>query len=116
MNRLELNAKLASRAMQDETFRQKLLNDPRAAVEEVLGKKLPANMEVKTIEESPSTLTVIVPAKPTDELSDNDLEKVAGGAHRSGSNIQTVPKGGSGGNGNGNQEPPWEWWDIEDLG
>jgi hypothetical protein len=107
MNRRELNEKLAQRAMQDEVFRQKLLKFPREAVEEVLGAKLPANAEVKAIEESGKLSYDIVLADPSSELSMEDLEQVAGGANR--------PVYNTGGKPKGDQPPPWQWWDMEDL-
>jgi len=62
-------------------YREALLKDPKAVVEGQMNGKLPAGITVKAVEETPNTIYVIVPyvAKAGDELSDNDLEAVAGG-------------------------------------
>lgn len=63
------------------TYREALLKNPKAVVEGQMGGKLPAGIDVRAVEETPNTIYVIVPyvAKAGDELSDNDLEAVAGG-------------------------------------
>jgi hypothetical protein len=63
------------------TYREALLKNPKVVVEGQMGGKLPPGINVKAVEETPNTIYVIVPyvAKAGDELSDNDLEAVAGG-------------------------------------
>ncbi|MEO8585513.1 MAG: NHLP leader peptide family RiPP precursor, partial [Acidobacteriota bacterium] len=55
--------------------------NPKAVLEGQMGGKLPAGVSVKAVEETPNTIYVVVPyvAKAGDELSDGDLEAVAGG-------------------------------------
>ena len=45
------------RGLEDEDFRQRLLEDPKAAVEQELGTRLPEGVEVRVVEETatPST-------------------------------------------------------------
>ena len=68
------------RAITDKTFRNFLLKSPNQAIQQVTGKPVPAGVKITIIEADPtSTLTFVLPAMPAEELSAEDLEKVAGG-------------------------------------
>ena len=70
MKRRELEEKLIARAWEDTAFKQELLNNPRATLEKE-GIKLPANMEVRVFEETPTTLYMIIPITPNQgEIND----------------------------------------------
>jgi hypothetical protein len=84
----DLEAHLIARAWRDEAFKQELLRDPKAALERELaqlapGATLPEHVQIRVLEETPTTRYLIMPAKPLVEsnvgLSDADLESVAGG-------------------------------------
>lgn len=83
--RRELEDAVVEKALSDDTFRASLLADPRQALEAVLaekapGAKLPQNLQVKAFQEPEDTFYVVIPhLAPATELSDRDLEKVAGG-------------------------------------
>jgi len=82
MTRRELEDTVIKLALTDQSFRGALLANPKAAVETALsgqlsGAKLPAKLEVKVIEEASNTLHIVIPA--VQELSEEDLERVAGG-------------------------------------
>jgi len=71
------------KAIVDETFRQELIKNPKTALqaalaEALLGATLPAGLEVKAFQEPANSLYLVVPAIPP-ELSDAQLEQVAGG-------------------------------------
>jgi hypothetical protein len=62
-------------------YRAALLKNPKAVLEGQMNAKLPANVTVKAVEETPTTMYVVVPyvGKTGGELSDGALEMVAGG-------------------------------------
>lgn len=80
--RRDMEAALIKRALQDEGFARELRADPKAAIEGEVG-KLPEGIEIKLVEETPNTLYLVLPARPSPgaELSDEELEQVAGGGH-----------------------------------
>jgi len=75
---------IVRRSIEDESFRQRLIEDPKAAVEQELGARLPEEVRVVAVEETPDTIYLVLPATPMAgregvELSDGELESVAGG-------------------------------------
>jgi len=82
--RAEMEHTLVQRSLEDESFRQKLVDDPRGTVEQELGTRLPEGIEVRVVQESAQSIYLVLPsASPLGgeegELSDQDLEAVAGG-------------------------------------
>lgn len=79
-----LKAIAGEKAREDDAFRAELLSNPRAAVEKLFGTELPPQITIKAVEEAPDTYIIAVPAKVLvgagGELSDRDLEAVAGGS------------------------------------
>jgi len=80
-----LLAQILQRSATDRAFRQRLVTDPNAAVEEVIGApmaSLPKRVTFKFIEKEPGYQSVIVLpdyVNPDGVLSDAELEAVAGG-------------------------------------
>lgn len=71
---------LLETAEQDPQAMQRLAGNPRAAVEEALGEKLPAQVQVHLHQRTPGRIRVLLPTSGGHgELSDTDLEVVAGG-------------------------------------
>ena len=83
----QAQGRIIGRAWEDQAFKAKLLSDPRAAIEQASGIKLPAGVSVKVLEETEDTLYFVIPSSPLSavgynaegELSDEALAKVAGG-------------------------------------
>ncbi len=72
--------KVMKRAWADPAFKQQLLADPKTAIQEATGTDLPAGLAVHVFENTPTVQHMILPPNPADsELSDSDLEAVAGG-------------------------------------
>ena len=81
--RRDFELQLIEKAWKEDAFRQALRSDPQGAVERALGGKLPAGVQVKVVEESADTFYLVLPASPdaapSSELSDQELDRVAGG-------------------------------------
>ena len=81
--RAERVRRLIDRSMEDEEFRQRLLDDPKGTLEQELGMSLPEGLEVRAVQESAQSIYMVLPlASPLGEgveLSDRELEEVAGG-------------------------------------
>lgn len=80
-SRQELESQLIAKAWQDETFKQELITNPKAVFAKEMGQTLPENIEIRVLEETPTTFYIVVPKNPevSEELSDEALEAVAGG-------------------------------------
>ena len=73
-------AQVSLKASRNAGFRKLALSNPSAAVREVVGKDIPTGFKLKLIEGDPQAdMTVVLPALKVSEVSDADLEKVAGG-------------------------------------
>ena len=80
MSRGEIQDLIAKFASENPKYRQKLMKDPKGTLEAQLNTSLPGAVKVKAAVETASTAYVIVPHVPSEgELSDADVEAVAGG-------------------------------------
>lgn len=71
---------IVKRATTDAEFRQLFLSNPAAAVKEATGRELPEGFSLRVVENKGADLTVVLPDAPiSSELSDSELEAVAGG-------------------------------------
>ena len=73
----EVRARILSRADEDGDFRARLVADPKAAVADEIGMTVPEGFNVVVHEDSASTAHLVLPPSP--ELTEADLELVAGG-------------------------------------
>ena len=88
---VQLAGKVFKKAGADPAFRALAMRDGTAAVEQVLGSKLPDGMKIRFVENEGAWLTLgMPPARTSDELSDRELEAVAGGK----SGTETISTGG----------------------
>ena len=94
-DRTALEQRIVQRSLDDDAFRQQLLADPRAAVEQELGTQLPSGIRVQVVEESADTVFLVIPLSSQaggdeGELSDSELASVAGGwDHQLGTSYNT---------------------------
>ncbi|WP_407899928.1 NHLP leader peptide family RiPP precursor, partial [Scytonema sp. NUACC26] len=80
----EFELELIAKSWKDQAFKQELLNNPKAVYARELQQELPQGLEIRVLEETPSTLYLVIPRNPmnaqvTEDLSEEALESVAGG-------------------------------------
>ena len=73
----ELKTKILSKAAEDGDFRTQLLADPKTAISAETGMTIPEGFDVAVHEDSATTAHLVLPPSP--ELTEVDLEMVAGG-------------------------------------
>ena len=69
---------VVAKAWADEEFKQRLLADP-AAVLQAEGITVPPGVELRAVENTDKVMYLMLPPKPSAELSDEQLDQVAGG-------------------------------------
>lgn len=81
LTRDEIEEIVIDNAKKHPEYKSALLSNPKKVIETQLNNKLPENLNVKAVEESADTIYIRLPyvVKAGDELSDADLEQVAGG-------------------------------------
>jgi hypothetical protein len=72
---------IVKRAQTDSEFRQLCLDNPNFAAQEAIGKEIPTGYVLKFVDNKRADLTVVLPdiIKESAELSDTELDQVAGG-------------------------------------
>ncbi len=77
----EVAGTICQKAVLDPEFRKIALSDPAAAIKAVSDKDIPAGFGVNFVENAPGVnMTIVIPDALSEELSDDELERVAGGS------------------------------------
>jgi hypothetical protein len=81
----EFETQIITKALEDDSFRTKLFENPREVLAQEAGKEVPEGLKINIIEEEAGSVTIVIPRKISKtgadgELSEEALEKVAGGA------------------------------------
>ncbi len=71
--------KIIKRAWDEAEFKARLLSDPEEALKEE-GIEVPEGVTVTVVENTKSAVHLVIPMRPEQELSDEQLEKVSGGS------------------------------------
>jgi hypothetical protein len=81
LSRGELNDLLIGFAAKNPKYREALMKNPKDVIERQLNNKLPGSLNVKVIQDSTDTMHIVIPHIPKEgeQLSESDLESVAGG-------------------------------------
>ncbi|WP_199328142.1 NHLP leader peptide family RiPP precursor [Cylindrospermum sp. FACHB-282] len=85
LNSQTLEEKIIAKAIEDPAYKQRLLSDAKAVLQEELGASLPDDLTVQVLQQSPKHLYLLLPTD-IDELvrngtlSETELEAVAGGS------------------------------------
>jgi hypothetical protein len=79
--RRDLETALIEKCWKDPDFKKQVISDPKGMLERHTGQKLPGPIKIFIHEEDANTLHFSIPPAPSNltELSDDDLERVAGG-------------------------------------
>jgi hypothetical protein len=81
LTRHDLEAKIIKRCWKDEAFCKEFTSDPAGVFTKYLDVPAGHLAKITVSQEEPGTWHIVLPSKPADasELSDTDLEKIAGG-------------------------------------
>jgi hypothetical protein len=79
-NRRDLEAKIVARAWADESFRDRLKADPRAAITEETGFNVPESIALEVLEETPDKAFLVIPSNRA-AIADEDLDVAGGGGY-----------------------------------
>lgn len=97
VSRKDVREALVRSALKDKSFRESLVANSKLAVERALGTKLPEDMEVVVLQDADDKMFIVLPmALPfeTGDLSDAELEKIAGGFLDAGKNSSLISGAG----------------------
>ena len=78
MTNAEMQNRVIAKASEDNEFRARLVADPRAAIQEVIGEPVPASVTVHVHEESATSFHLVLP--PSGQLMEAEMAQVLGGA------------------------------------
>ncbi|MGK0186550.1 MAG: hypothetical protein ACI9R3_002333 [Verrucomicrobiales bacterium] len=96
LTRCEIEEIVINNASRFAEYRRMLVKDPKRTLEMQMNNRLPDNVSVELLEETPTRFFVRLPYNLENgaELSDDDLEDIAGGKGKSGNHYACNEKPG----------------------
>ena len=82
---MDIEQLIVNKAAEDEAFKQQLLSNPKTAITKELNVDLPADLQIEVVQQTPQKLYLVLPLEVKleeeagEELSEEELEAVAGG-------------------------------------
>ena len=80
ITRADVEEAILARVIEDPAFAAHLKADPKAALCGMFDAEIPADLQISVFQETPNHLMIRIPLMFTDEISETELEGVAGGA------------------------------------
>ncbi len=77
--RQEIEIKLIERAWKDEAFREALIRDPKGTLAREFHAEFPEQVEIEVVAETDRKKYLVIPQPVSGDLSEEELEQVAGG-------------------------------------
>ena len=80
--RKDIEAHIIAKAWKDKAYKQELLTNPQAVLSREFGVEFPQEVKIQVLEENSTSLYFVLPMSPmaiTEELSEDQLEAIAGG-------------------------------------
>lgn len=79
-SRQQIEAHIVAKAWKDAAYKEDLLNNPKSAYEKELNSEFFSEVDVQVMEEDSQTIYFVLPTCPeVNELSEEQLEVIAGG-------------------------------------
>jgi hypothetical protein len=83
-NQIKSYEQIFEQVRTDETFKQRFLKEPKSVLTE-MGIEIPDSVEVEIHQDTPTLKHLVIPADTSsNELSESELQMVAGGIHTAG--------------------------------
>lgn len=82
-------SEVVSKAWSDPNFKKRLMSNPRETLQ-AAGIKVPPGIRISIVENTDDNVTIVLPRKPSGELSDAQLDQISAGGGRTGREDPTI--------------------------
>lgn len=73
----DTQARLIARAMKDQAFRAELVHNPKRIIEKECGVRFPVDVDVKVLEDTPTTVHVVLPAQLSLDAPEGFMDEIS---------------------------------------